>query len=226
MISCIIIEDQPLAQRILKKYIEETKELILLGVFQDAIKASSFLETNEVELIFLDIHLPQLSGLDFLKATPNHPKVILTTAFTEYALESYQFNVIDYLLKPYTFERFSQAIQKLQLMLPTEKKNPYETVIIKSGHEFVQISARELVFIKSDGDYTELVTTSKTYLSKESLKDWLKELDNSKFCQIHRSFIINIGHFKRITGNTVHLSTTSVPIGRVFKKDFISNYLK
>lgn len=226
MLRCIIIEDQPLAQRMLHKYISQSGHLILKATFTDAVRAMDFVRTQSVDLIFLDIHLPKMSGLDFLRSNPNHPKVILTTAFPEYALESYQFNVVDYLLKPYTYERFSQALSKLESMTKTEKEPLSENVIIKSGHNFIQLPNTDIVYIKSDADYTEVYTEDRSYLSKQSLREWLEELDPGTFCQIHKSYIINVLHFKRISGNTVHLKDISLPIGRVYKKKFVEHYLK
>lgn len=227
MVSCIVIEDQPLAQRMLNKYIAQTAHLVLKATFTDALRAADFLKTQAVDLIFLDIHLPKMSGLDFLRSNPDHPKVILTTAFPEYALESYQFNVVDYLLKPFAYERFAQAIAKLESMLQVEKENALPNkVIIKSGHDFIQVPTTAIVYIKSDADYTEVFTDNKTYLSKESLKDWLTELDPGVFCQIHKSYIINMDHFKKISGNTVYLKDFNLPIGRVYKKNLVSKYLK
>lgn len=209
MLTCIIIEDQPLAQRMLHKYISQSRDLILKATFTDAVRAMDFLRTQSVDLIFLDIHLPKMSGLDFLRSNPNHPKVILTTAFPEYALESYQFNVVDYLLKPFTYERFSQAISKFESMTKIEKEPLSENVIIKS-----------------DADYTEVYTEDRSYLSKQSLREWLEELDTSTFCQIHKSYIINVLHFKRISGSTVYIKDMRLPIGRVYKKKFVEHYLK
>lgn len=169
MLNCIIIEDQPPAQRILQKYISGADILSLKGMFSDAIKAKAFMEMEHVDLIFLDIHLPKISGIDFLKSIPNHPKVILTTAFSEYALESYEFNVIDYLLKPISNERFLQAISKLKLNM-NEERDAFETIIFKTGYEYIKLKTSEVIYIKSDSDYTEVTTLEKRYLSNDSLK--------------------------------------------------------
>nr|WP_293301470.1 LytTR family DNA-binding domain-containing protein [Allomuricauda sp.] len=226
MLTCVIIEDQPLAQRMLHKYISQSGHIMLKATFTDPIRAADFLKTQSIDLIFLDIHLPKMSGLDFLRSNPNHPKVILTTAFPEYALESYQFNVVDYLLKPFTYDRFMQAISKLESMLKVETEPVSDNVIIKSGYDFIQLPAAAIIYIKSDADYTEVFTGNRSYLSKESLKEWLAELDPSTFCQIHKSYIINILHFKRISGNTVYIKDMDLPIGRVYKKRFVEHYLK
>lgn len=142
MLHCIIIEDQPPAQRILKKYIKEIDFLELKETFSDAVKAKTYIESNNIDVIFLDIHLPKLSGIDFLKTLSNSPKVILTTAFSEYALESYQFNVLDYLLKPISFDRFLQAISKLEA-----SSNLNKTVFIKSGYEHIKINIADILYI-------------------------------------------------------------------------------
>jgi DNA-binding LytR/AlgR family response regulator len=232
--TCIIIEDQPPAQRILQKYIADTESLNLKGTFPDAIKAMAFLNTEKIDLIFLDIHLPKISGIDFLKAVPNHPSVILTTAFSDYALESYEYNVVDYLLKPFSFQRFIQAVSKLSSIQTTSNpklttqnsKELNETIFIKSGYEHIKIIVSDIIFIKSDTDYTEIVTTQKKYLSTNSLKYWLDKLTNKHFYRIHKSYIINTQHLIKISSNLVYLPNITVPIGRAYKEIFISTYLK
>ncbi|WP_064965924.1 LytR/AlgR family response regulator transcription factor [Tenacibaculum ovolyticum] len=227
MFNCIIIEDQPPAQRILKRYISTTESIILKETFTDALKAKDYLKKEKIDLIFLDIHLPKISGIDFLKSMPNHPKVILTTAFSDYALESYQFNVIDYLLKPISQERFLQAISKLHILETKEHLNiPLETIIIKSGHELIKLKTSDIIYIKADSDYTEIMTEFKKHLSKESLKHWLDKLDETSFCQVHRSYLLNINYLVKISGNIIHLKTGTIPLGRAYKKKFVTNFLK
>jgi len=189
MLNCIIIEDQPPAQRILQKYIAEVEALDLKETFSDAMKAKMFLDKNEIDLIFLDINLPKISG-------------------------------IDYLLKPISFERFLQAIYKIET---TDFIN--KTVFVKSGYDFLQINITDILYIKSDGDYTAIFTKDKTYLNKESLKYWLQKLPNNEFYQIHKSYIINTLHFTKISGSKIYLSDITLPIGRTYKKFFIDNYL-
>ncbi|WP_103866188.1 MULTISPECIES: LytR/AlgR family response regulator transcription factor [Aquimarina] len=226
MLHCIIIEDQPPAQRILKKYISDTDTLTLKETFADTIKATAYLKENQIDVIFLDIHLPKVSGIDFLKSTPNHPNVILTTAFSDYALESYQYNVIDYLLKPISYERFLQAISKLQVLQKEKKpKDLLETIYIKSGYELIKLKASDIIHIKSDADYTEIITAQKTHISKNSLKHWLEKLDSNYFCQVHKSYLINIQYLVKVSGNTVYLTNTVIPIGRAYKKYFMTHYL-
>lgn len=220
MLNCIIVEDQPPAQRILKKYISEIDILILKEIFSDAISAKNYIENNIVDVIFLDIHLPKLSGIEFLKSIKNSPKIIMTTAFSNYALESYQFNVIDYLLKPIPFERFLQAISKLESYTISNK-----TVFIKSGYDHIKINISDILYIKADSDYTEIITEKKTFLSKESLKYWLQKLGEKDFCQIHKSYILNTYYLTKASGNKIYVSEIELPLGRAYKKHFMDTYL-
>src|SRR5680860_73482 len=159
MIRCIIIEDQPPAQRVLQKFIGDMENMELKATFADALKAMDFLKSEAIDLIFLDIHLPKISGIDFLKTIPDVPNVILTTAFSDYALESYDLNVVDYLLKPFSFERFIKAVNKVPVNLDTSKKQSQESnsnsksspdvLFIKSGYEHLKIQVSEIRYIQS-----------------------------------------------------------------------------
>ncbi|SHJ48809.1 LytR/AlgR family response regulator transcription factor [Pseudozobellia thermophila] len=226
---CIIIEDQPPAQRILKKYIEDMGTLKLQGVFSDAIQAMDCLKTHPVDLMFLDIHLPKISGIDFLKSMAHPPQVILTTAFSEYALESYEFNVVDYLLKPFSFQRFvkavSKAVERNRLLL-AQSPGGRKEIYIKSGYELVKVVIDNILYISSDADYTEIVTPEKKYLSNEPLRFWEEAFQQPHFYRIHRSHIINTSKIKKLVGNQIYLSDSIVlPIGRAYKEDFVKRIL-
>src|SRR5690606_26010534 len=179
MIRCIIIEDQPPAQRVLKRFITDIGNMDLKATFTDALQAMDFLRTETIDLIFLDIHLPKISGIDFLKALKRKPPVILTTAFSDYALESYEYDVVDYLLKPFSFERFVQAVSKVpapvqeQSLEEGQEENSASTstavTFIKSGYEHIRINVADIRYVRSDADYTEIFTGEKKYLSQEPL---------------------------------------------------------
>lgn len=229
--TCIIIEDQPPAQRILKKYIEDFETLELKATFSNAIQAMEFLKTEEVDLIFLDIHLPKISGIDFLKVLPNPPAVILTTAFSEYALESYEFNVVDYLLKPFSFQRFVKAVSKVPIQQDNQSLDNDEIVkkeiFIKSGYEHIKVIINNILFIKSDADYTEIILLEKKHLSSEPLRYWLENLDNNQFMRVHKSYIVNTNKIEKVSSNQIFLDEkTVVPIGRAFKEAFAGRFLK
>ncbi len=228
--KCIIIEDQPPAQRILQKYIEDTGSLEIEGIFSDAMQAMDLLRSESVDLLFLDIHLPKISGIEFLKTLPSAPAVILTTAYPDYALEGYELNVIDYLLKPFSFERFLKAVAKVpsrsgtKLTLPSNetKSESRKEIFIKSGYEHLRIEISDILFIHSDSDYTEIVTANKKYLSSETLLYWIGYLASSNFARTHKSYLVNISKIKKLSGNQIHLSDSiRIPIGRAYKEEFM-----
>lgn len=229
--NCIIIEDQPPAQRILKKYISEVGALTLDATFSNGIEAINFLQTNSVDVIFLDIHLPKISGLDFLETITNPPHIILTTAFPDYALESYEWSVVDYLLKPFSFQRFVKAIAKIPQSIPpsnSEKRTTFpDALFIKSGYDHIKIQVNDILYIKSDGDYTELFLAQKKYLSSEPLRYWEECLDNQQFVRIQKSFVVNTAHIEKISGNRAYLiGGAKVPIGRAYKETFLNQLYK
>lgn len=232
MIKAIVVEDQPPAQRILQKYASDLGDIEIVGTYNDALSAMKFLETEQVDLMFLDIHLPKLSGMDFLKsASIELPQVILTTAFADYALESYEYKVIDYLLKPFSFARFVQAIKKFESQKvsdanPQQKTNASDSnsVMIKSGHDLIKIDLDDIQYIKSDSDYTELIVGKKRILSNHTLKYWKETLDYHHFCQIHKSYIINISHLTKVSGNTAYIGDNQLSIGRAYKERFLERW--
>lgn len=221
--KALIIEDQAPAQRILKKYIQDIGTIDLVGTFGDAIQSLNFLNSEDVDLIFLDIHLPKISGLDFLKSLPNPPAVILTTAFTDYAIESYELNVVDYLLKPFSFQRFVQAVSKVNpIQSGPAASSKKSEIFIKSGHDLIKINLSDLIYIKADADFTELYTVKKRFLSNETLKYWDEELD-SDFVRVHKSYIINLNHLEKVSAAFVVLDNgVEIPIGRVYKENLMS----
>ncbi len=227
--NCIIIEDQAPAQRILKRYIEDVGSLILLNTFSDPIQAMSFLKTGSVDLIFLDIHLPKLSGIEFLKSITNPPKVILTTAFPDYALESYDLDVVDYLLKPFSFQRFVKAVSKVSIEKQSTDR-PEATIpkslFLKSGHEHIKINVDQISHINSDADYTDVYYGNQKYISSESLKYWEDILHPYGFIRVHKSHIVNLSMVEKISKNQIYLLTkVKVPIGRTYKKSLEERYL-
>ncbi|MGI9541908.1 MAG: LytR/AlgR family response regulator transcription factor [Cyclobacteriaceae bacterium] len=226
--SCIIIEDQLPAQRILKRYIEDVPELTLLNTFTDPLSALAFMQKEKVNLIFLDIHLPKISGMDFLKILPYKPKVILTTAFSEYAIEGYEFDVVDYLLKPISFERFMKAISKV--IYQTERSEPATKgiandsdhyIFVKSDRTIVKIDTTTIIYIKADSDFTRVITSDKNYFLSYPLKYWQEVLPRNNFCRVHKSYIVNLNHVDQIEGNQIVTSKEKLPIGRSFKEDFM-----
>jgi len=232
--TCIIVEDQPPAQRILKKYIEEVGILDLKGVFSDALAALQFLESDSVDLMFLDIHLPKLSGVQLIKILDKKPHIILTTAFSDYAIDGYELDVVDYLLKPFSFERFVKAVSKVKSkhnvavnsnVSEDSNKQP-DFIFAKAGSEYLNIEIRNIKYIKADGDYTEVHFGDAKKLINNSLRFWAEQLPNDIFCQVHKSYLVNVSFVEKVSGNQIYISDNYIPIGRTYKELFFEKHLK
>ena len=227
--NCIIIEDQAPAQRVLQKYVKDMGTLNLKGTFNTAVRALDFLREEEIDLIFLDIHLPGVSGMDFLKSLSKPPAVIFTTAFSDYAVESYEMDVVDYLIKPFSFQRFLKAVAKVK---PAAKQmsaasGAGQEFFVKSGHEYIKVNSKDVIFIKSDMDYTELVLADKKLLSPETLQYWEQKLKELRFLRVHKSYLVNMAKIEKVAGNQVFLKgDKEVPIGRAYKEDFLKKVVK
>ncbi|MEO1255199.1 MAG: LytTR family DNA-binding domain-containing protein [Bacteroidota bacterium] len=213
--NCIIIEDQKPAQRIIGKYLEDLPSFRLVGVFENAVAALDFLNQQTVDLIFLDINLPKISGISFLKNLSNPPQVIITSAYSEYALEGFELDVVDYLLKPFSFERFLKAISKLD-----QKSASQQTIFVKMDKEFFQLNLKDILYIKGDDDFTRVYGDEKMFLDSRTLKKWEHELPNY-FMRIHKSYIINKNRITRIAGRRIFIDKQEIPIGRTYKEEVL-----
>lgn len=226
-IKCIIIEDEPLAVKILSDYILKVPFLELQGTFKDAILATDYLRHNNINLIFLDIHLPKLKGMAFLKTLTHPPAVIVTTAYHQYAVEGFNLNVTDYLLKPFDFERFLISVTKVKTA-EGEKQKPNEDhelkdfIFINVQKKKVKILFSEIVYIESQREYIKIITTKKEYISKMSTHEIEGLLPANLFKRIHRSFIVSISKIQSYTAKIVEVNGVSIPIGRGYI-DIIEN---
>jgi DNA-binding LytR/AlgR family response regulator len=218
-IKCIIIEDEPLAVKVLSNYISEVPFLDLLGAFKDAILASEYLRNHAVELIFLDIHLPKLKGMAFLKTLINPPSVIITTAYHQYAVEGFDLNVTDYLLKPFEFERFFMAVNKVKsVSIEVNSSDIKDYIFVNVQKKKVKILFSEIVFIESQKEYIKIVTTQNEYLSKMGTGEIEVLLPKNLFKRIHRSFIISVQKIESFNAEMVEVNGVSIPIGRVYRE--------
>ena len=226
-IKCIIIEDEPLAVKTLADYISQVPFLQLQAKFKDAILASQYLHDNAVDLIFLDIHLPKLKGMAFLKTLNNPPAVIITTAYHQYAVEGFNLNVTDYLLKPYEFERFLVAVNKVksaqrEKIKPIEHAEVKDFIFLNVQKKKVKILFSEIVFIESQREYIKIVTTKREFISKMSTHEIEDILPPHLFKRIHRSFIVSVSKIDSYTADMVEVNGFSLPIGRGYR-DVIEN---
>ena len=221
-IRCIIIEDEPLAVKVLTDYISQVPFLALQGAFKDAILATDYLRQSTIDLIFLDIHLPKLKGMSFLKTLSNPPAVIVTTAYHQYAVEGFNLNVTDYLLKPFDFERFLVAVTKVRTMQTTRQEVVEETgtkdfVFINVQKKKVKIFFSDIVYIESQREYIRITTTQSEYISKMSTHEIEAILPVHLFKRVHRSFIVSIRRIESYTAEAIEINGVSIPIGKGYR---------
>jgi DNA-binding LytR/AlgR family response regulator len=227
VIKCIIVEDEILAQQVIQTHLKHTSQLELVGTCNNVAEAREVLNNTEVDLIFLDIQLPGMTGLNFLRSFPESPLVILTTAYAEYALESYEFNVIDYLLKPISLERFTRAINKISngrllTLAAKEKDDSYNHIFIRSGSKFFKVNFSEIVYIQSMKDYLKIHTKEHKLVTHQTMSDMEKILPVKQFIRVHKSFIVAVEHIKSIYGNTIEVGHAVIPIGSSYKNNVMS----
>ncbi|MGC1242232.1 MAG: LytTR family DNA-binding domain-containing protein [Chryseosolibacter sp.] len=221
-ITCIIVEDEPLAAKVLMDYIAQVPFLELKGSFKDAILAADYLRNSTVDLIFLDIHLPKLKGMAFLKMLTHHPAVIITTAYHQYAVEGFDLNVTDYLLKPFEFERFLIAVTKVksgqsQKPQPEDRRDTKEHLFVNVQKKKVKMLLADILYIESQREYVRIVTTKKEYVSKISTHEIEALLPPDLFTRIHRSFIVSINKIESYTAEEVEINGVSIPVGRDYR---------
>jgi two-component system, LytTR family, response regulator len=221
-IKCIIIEDEPLAVKVLADYVAQVPFLALEGTFKDAILATEFLRDHTVELIFLDIHLPKLKGMAFLKTLTSPPAIVVTTAYHQYAVEGFNLNVTDYLLKPFEFERFLVAVNKVRSVKSETQKGkesaePKDYLFLNIQKKKVKILFQDIVYIESQREYIRIVTKKGDFLSKMSTHEIEDLLPAQHFKRVHRSFIISVNKIDSYTSDTVEVNGMSIPIGRGYR---------
>jgi DNA-binding LytR/AlgR family response regulator len=220
-IKCIIIEDEPLAAKVLSDYILQIPFLELQATFKDAILATDWLRYDVTDLIFLDIHLPRLKGMAFLKTLAHPPAVIITTAYHEYAVEGFDLNVTDYLLKPFEFERFLIAVNKVRTSGRGQSRHVESEVkdhlFLNVQKKKVKILFSEIIYIESQREYIRIVTTKKEWISKMSTHEIEALLPADLFKRIHRSFIVALKRIDSYTADTVDVNGVSIPIGRDYR---------
>ena len=220
--NCIIIEDEPLAVKVLTDYISQVPFLNLQGKFKDAILAAEYLRDHKTDLIFLDIHLPRLKGMNFLRTLTDPPAVIITTAYHQYAVEGFELNVTDYLLKPFEFERFLTAVNKVKSVQAKtlelkESEVTKNFIFLNVQKRKVKIYFDDILYIESQREYVKVVTAKKAYLTKMSTNEIETLLPSEQFKRIHRSFIISLNKIESYNAETVEINGISIPIGRGYK---------
>lgn len=214
----MIIEDQVSAQRILTGYIEEVPNLELAGTFIAPLEAMIQLENNPIDVLFLDVHLPKISGIDFLKSLPTPPAVILTTAFTEYALDGFNLDVVDYLLKPFSFERFLKAISKIHRIAKNNNPIFHQKYLFLRAQGVIQkVQIEAIHYIEAKGSFVLIHTADNRFIANTSMQEILTRLSHN-FIRCHKSFVVNIAAINKIIGNTIQVENSTILIGRTYRE--------
>jgi DNA-binding LytR/AlgR family response regulator len=229
-IKCIVVDDEPMARDVIRRYIQKIPTLKLVGEFGNAIEATIFLQEQQVEIIFLDIRMPQLTGTEFVRSLRNVPKIIFTTAHKEYAHEGFELDVVDYLLKPIRFDRFLRAVnkafpqkqQEAETFTQNEENKPSSSFIyLRVDRKMIKVLHDEVLYIESDKDYVKVFTEKGFVITRQTIASVESMLPDSKFIRVHRSYIISLSKLKSFTAETVEIGSKELPIGKLYRNNFL-----
>lgn len=223
MIRCLIVDDEPLSRQVLNGFVADHPDLELAGECKDALEAMSFLEKHEVDLLFLDINMPKLSGVNFYKSLQKKPEVVFTTAYSEFAVEGFELNAIDYLMKPIAFERFIKAIQKVKEKLGQNNSSipAQDYIMLKADKKMYRTSYEDILFCEALGDYVKVHLKDKVLIISTTMKNLLTELPESIFLRTHKSYIINKTKVEYIEGNQIKIGSQLVSIGQSYREEVL-----
>ena len=222
MTRCLIVDDEPLARQLMESHVRQVKSLQMVGSCETAMEAFEVLHREQVDLLFLDIQMPGITGLNFLKSLKHPPRVIFTTAYMEYAVEAFELDAVDYLLKPITFERSFKAVQKIERqrdasMIP-KAQFPDGAIFIKVNKRLLRIAYPDIYYIEASGDYIKVVTPTGAHTSYSTLNKIEELLPEQQFMRIHKSFIINLQHIKFVEGSIVRVLDKELPVGVTYRE--------
>lgn len=228
---CLIVDDEPPARELLNSYISKLDDFEVIVQFNNALETFNYLQKNSVDLLFLDIAMPKMTGIELIKSLHHAPSVILTTAFREYASDGFDLDVLDYLVKPISFDRFMKAIGKYHQYLPRTPNDQAQDVgfdqayfFLKVNREQIKVYFRNILYIESIKDYIKITTPEKTYITYERLTHMEEKLPEGRFLRIHKSYIISMSHVKTFRNDTVKVGDTTLPVGRVYRKQFLDAF--
>lgn len=227
VIKCLVVDDEPPARDVIRRYIETIPSLSLAGECSNAIETMSFLQQHPVDLLFLDIHMPQLKGIDLLKILSNPPKVVFTTAYSDYALEGYNLDIVDYLLKPIQFDRFLKAVSKaFQSVKPivqtlpttvTEENRKEAYIYLRADRKMIKVLLQDILYVESMKDYIKVYTANGTIVTKQSITSMEAMLPENSFIRTHRSFIASVDKIKSFTPELIEIERAEIPIGKLYR---------
>jgi DNA-binding LytR/AlgR family response regulator len=220
-IRCLAVDDEPLSLRIIEKYVAELPHLQLVATCRDAFEAMETLRQREVDLLFLDVNLPKLSGISLVRTLDKIPPIIFTTAYPEYAVEGFELEAVDYLLKPFSFERFVKAVNRAAGKLSAMAKSLPGHLLVKADKKLYKVNFQEILYLEAYGDYIKVFTQEKMLLTKERLAELEESLPDTLFIRIHRSYIVAVAAISFIEGNMVQVGTEKLPVSPSYKEHLL-----
>ena len=225
IVKCIIVDDEPLSVDIIRKYMQDIPFLHLTGTAKNAFEANKMIKEQEADVVFLDINMPKLSGIDLVKSLHHKPMIVFTTAYAEFAVEGFELDALDYLLKPFSFERFLKAVNKAYDKMIEQgngKTDSGSFIMVKSDKRVHKIYEKEIRYLQSTGDYVKIIIHGKSIITHDTLKNLEQGLNHKSFCRIHKSFIVNIDYIEFLEGNSLKIRDEYLPIGASYKNEFLS----
>ena len=223
--NCFIVDDEPLALDVIANYLNKLSNFKVVGAYTQSVEAFVDIKSKNIDLLFIDIQMPDLSGLEFIKALKDRPEIIMTTAYREFAVQGYDLNILDYLVKPIPFERFLQSIDKFldkkRGQAHSVKENTNDFIMVRADRKFVKINLSDILYVEGVKDYVKIVLEDKNVMTKQSIGNFEKLLDKNCFFRIHKSYIAAVDKITAYTNNDVEILKYELPIGRAYKKKFI-----
>lgn len=225
MIRTLIVDDEPLAHDIIESYVDKISDMEIVGKCDNAIDANELIQKGEVDLVFLDIQMPEMTGIQLVKSLTNPPKVVFTTAYAEYAVDGFDLNAVDYLLKPIAFDRFLQAVNKVKEGMESNIASSDDFFFVKADKKLVKVHFSEILFIEGLKDYVIIKKEQGRVIALQTMKSLEQKLPSNIFKRVHRSYIVNIQQIKAVVGNTVEIVESGqpkfIPIGKNYKEDLL-----
>ena len=222
----MIVEDEPVSQEILMRYVQDYESLELAAICSNAIEASQKIASIDPDLLFLDIAMPKLSGLDFYKSLISPPHVIFTTAYPEYAVNGFEVNAVDYLVKPFSFERFVKAIGKVQTVMNVLSQTDTKFIRLQADKKIHNVDIGQILFLEAMGDYVKVVMQDKTLIVHQTLQKLIDQLPSQAFFRVHKSYAVSLNKLEYVEGNQIIIKSSRVPIGQTYRNDFLETLQK
>jgi len=226
--KCLAVDDEPLALDILEGYVNKMPDMELVGKCSNALEASEFLKNHKVDLMFLDIQMPEITGLEFMRSLAHPPLVIFCTAYSDFAVEGFELNAIDYLLKPIAFDRFNKSIERAREYISLKKTDIVEApdlendhIFIKSNQKQIKLSYDQIYYVEAFADYVKLYTNEKRYITLQTMKNMELKLPKDKFIRVHRSFIVGLKYITSFNSSELEIGSVKIPVGKNYKDEFL-----